>query len=204
MFSSLPVTTFSTPGGSFSATRCTTRVVASGADGGGLTITVLPASSAWGSEAPRIAIGQLNGHDDRDHAERLVRHGRLDRDAGRDGEHLARVDLVGDASRARFQRISNTSASIHALECGSCRSPATGSRRPRLARRRSRRSPRPSVAARSVALSARPGRERGLRRGDRVGHVLLRSGCRVADDDSRLAGICDLASSRSVCALPRR
>ena len=61
MFSSLPVTTLSTPGGSFSATRWMTRVVASGAEGGGLTIAVLPASSAWGSDAPRIAIGQLNG-----------------------------------------------------------------------------------------------------------------------------------------------
>ena len=61
MFSSLPVTTLSTPGGSFSATRWMTRVVASGAEGGGLTIAVLPASSACGSEAPRIAIGQLNG-----------------------------------------------------------------------------------------------------------------------------------------------
>ena len=61
MFSSVPVTTLSTPGGSFSAMRCTTRVVARGAEGGGLTIAVLPASRAWGSAAPRIAIGQLNG-----------------------------------------------------------------------------------------------------------------------------------------------
>jgi len=44
-----------------SATRCTTRAVASGAEGGGLTIAVLPASRACGSAAPRIAIGQLNG-----------------------------------------------------------------------------------------------------------------------------------------------
>jgi hypothetical protein len=61
MASSRPVTTFSTPGGSFSATRCTTRVVASGAEGGGLTMAVLPASRACGRAAPRIAIGQLNG-----------------------------------------------------------------------------------------------------------------------------------------------
>lgn len=60
MFSSGPVTTLSTPAGTFSATRWT-RVVASGADGGGLTITVLPASKAWGRAAPRMAIGQLNG-----------------------------------------------------------------------------------------------------------------------------------------------
>ena len=58
---SRPVTTLSTPGGSFSATRCTRRVVASGVDGGGLTMAVLPASRAWGSAAARIAIGQLNG-----------------------------------------------------------------------------------------------------------------------------------------------
>ena len=61
MFSSLPVTTLSTPAGSFSAMRCTTRVRASGVVGGGLTIAVLPASSACGRAAPRIAIGQLNG-----------------------------------------------------------------------------------------------------------------------------------------------
>ena len=61
MSASRPVTTLSTPGGSFSAIRCTTRVVASGAVGGGFTIAVLPASSACGSAAARIAIGQLNG-----------------------------------------------------------------------------------------------------------------------------------------------
>src|SRR5699024_3748411 len=58
---SSPVITFSTPGGKLSANRMTARVIAKGADGGGLTITVLPASSAYGREAPRIAMGQLNG-----------------------------------------------------------------------------------------------------------------------------------------------
>jgi hypothetical protein len=61
MFSSRPLITLSTPGGSFSATRCTSRAIASGVVGGTFTIAVLPASSACGSEAPRIAIGQLNG-----------------------------------------------------------------------------------------------------------------------------------------------
>ena len=61
MLASGPVTTLSTPGGSCSAMRCTTRVVASGAVNGGFTMTVLPASSACGSDAPRIAIGQLKG-----------------------------------------------------------------------------------------------------------------------------------------------
>ena len=61
MLASGPVTTFSTPGGSFSAMRCTTRAVASGAVSGGFTITVLPASSACGSAAPRMAMGQLKG-----------------------------------------------------------------------------------------------------------------------------------------------
>src|SRR5699024_4848496 len=58
---SSPVTTFSTPAGRCFAIRCTARVVASGAEGGGLTTTVLPAISAYGSEAPRMATGQLNG-----------------------------------------------------------------------------------------------------------------------------------------------
>ena len=59
--SSAPVTTFSTPGGSF-GTRC--RSVStddSGVVGGGFTITVLPAISAAGRHAARIASGQLNG-----------------------------------------------------------------------------------------------------------------------------------------------
>jgi hypothetical protein len=58
---SVPVTTFSTPGGSSWATCCTVRTVASGQVGGGLTTTVLPASSACGREAARMASGQLNG-----------------------------------------------------------------------------------------------------------------------------------------------
>ena len=58
---SAPVTTLSTPGGRCCATSWAVRTVASGAVGGGLTTTVLPASSAWGSEAARIASGQLNG-----------------------------------------------------------------------------------------------------------------------------------------------
>jgi hypothetical protein len=58
---SVPVTTLSTPGGSSAATCCTVRTVASGQLGGGFTTTVLPASRAWGSEAARIASGQLNG-----------------------------------------------------------------------------------------------------------------------------------------------
>lgn len=59
--SSAPVTTFSTPGGR-ARTRC--RSVSandSGAVGGGFTITVLPAISAYGRLAARIASGQLNG-----------------------------------------------------------------------------------------------------------------------------------------------
>ena len=99
MFSSLPVTTFSTPAGSFSATRCTSRVVASGAEGGGFTITVLPASRAWGRAAARIAIGQLKGTMIVTTPERLVRHLGGDRDAGHHGKCLARVDLVGDHQR---------------------------------------------------------------------------------------------------------
>src|SRR3712207_9254272 len=59
---SRPVTTLSTPGGSFSATRCTRRVVASGVDGGGLTMAVLAASSAGGRDAARIAIGPMKGN----------------------------------------------------------------------------------------------------------------------------------------------
>ena len=61
MLASTPVTTFSTPGGSCLAMRSTIRVVASGAVRGGFTMTVLPASSACGRAAPRMATGQLNG-----------------------------------------------------------------------------------------------------------------------------------------------
>src|ERR1700722_17300965 len=58
---SAPVTTLSTPGGS-ARTRCA-RVLTddSGVVGGGFTITVLPAISAYGRDAARIASGQLNG-----------------------------------------------------------------------------------------------------------------------------------------------
>jgi hypothetical protein len=58
---SAPVTTLTTPGGRSAATRWTVRTVASGAVGGGLTTTVLPATSACGSEAARMASGQLKG-----------------------------------------------------------------------------------------------------------------------------------------------
>jgi hypothetical protein len=58
MLASGPVTTLSTPGGSFSAMRCTTRAVASGAVSAGFTITVLPASSACGSE---VRVQQFDG-----------------------------------------------------------------------------------------------------------------------------------------------
>ena len=61
MIWSSPVMMLSTPGGSAAAMRSTARTVASGALNGGFTITVLPASRANGSEAPRIANGQLNG-----------------------------------------------------------------------------------------------------------------------------------------------
>ena len=58
---SAPVTTFSTPGGS-ARTRCArVRTDDSGVVGGGFTITVLPAISAYGRDAARMASGQLNG-----------------------------------------------------------------------------------------------------------------------------------------------
>jgi hypothetical protein len=41
-----PLTTFNKPGGSRAASACSTREVASGAVGAGLTITALPATSA--------------------------------------------------------------------------------------------------------------------------------------------------------------
>ena len=92
---------------------------------------------------------------------------------------------------ARFQRISKTSASIHASKRilpFSC---------DRIAASASRSSAIPSIAARhlrsarSVARQRRPRGERGLRRGDRVGDVLLGSGCRVPGDDARFSGIGD-------------
>ena len=59
--SSAPVTTLSTPGGSL-GTRCrSVRTDDSGVVGGGFTITALPAISAAGSDAARMASGQLNG-----------------------------------------------------------------------------------------------------------------------------------------------
>ena len=67
--------------------------------GGGLTIAVLPASSACGRAAPRIAIGQLNGTMTVTTPSGWYDDGRLDRDAGHDGEHLAGVDLVGEHQR---------------------------------------------------------------------------------------------------------
>ncbi len=58
---SAPVTTFSTPGGS-ARTRCASVLTDdSGVVGGGFTITVLPAISAYGRDAARMASGQLNG-----------------------------------------------------------------------------------------------------------------------------------------------
>jgi hypothetical protein len=59
--SSAPVTTFSTPGGRF-LTRCrSVRTDDSGVVGGGFAMTMLPAISAYGRHAARIASGQLNG-----------------------------------------------------------------------------------------------------------------------------------------------
>ena len=58
---SSPVTTFSTPGGSFCATWRSVSTDDSGVVGGGFAITVLPAISACGRLAARIASGQLNG-----------------------------------------------------------------------------------------------------------------------------------------------
>ncbi len=111
MSASLPVTTLRTPAGSFSAMRCTRRVVASGADGGGLTIAVLPASSACGRAAPRIAIGQLNGTitvtTPSGWYETVVSTG-MPGTTGR----VFPVSTSSAIIRARFQRISKTSASI--------------------------------------------------------------------------------------------
>ncbi len=111
MFSSAPVTTLSTPGGSFSAMRCTTRAVARGAEGGGLTIAVFPASRAWGRAAPRIAIGQLKGTmtvtTPSAWCEMTVSTGM----PGTTGSVFP-VSTSSAIIRARFQRISNTSASI--------------------------------------------------------------------------------------------
>ncbi len=58
---SAPETTLSTPGGSCVAMCSTVRTNDSGVVGGALTTTVLPATSAWGSDAARIASGQLKG-----------------------------------------------------------------------------------------------------------------------------------------------
>src|SRR3954465_13420344 len=58
---SCPETTLSTPGGSSAAISSTAGTNDSGVVGGASTPTVLPATSAWGSEAARIANGQLNG-----------------------------------------------------------------------------------------------------------------------------------------------
>ena len=59
--SSAPVTTFSTPAGSARVRWRNVRTADSGVVGGGLTITVLPAISAYGRLAARIASGQLKG-----------------------------------------------------------------------------------------------------------------------------------------------
>ena len=91
---------------------------------------------------------------------------------------------------ARFQRISNTSASI---QLSNRILPFSCDR----------------IAASVVALVGDPGdgvghlrgslgraerrprRECGLRRGDRIGHVLLRCGRRMPHDDARFARVCD-------------
>ncbi len=132
--------------------RCTTRVVARGAEGGGLTIAVLPASRACGSAAPRIAIGQLNGT-----ITVTTPSGWYDTtvSTGMPGT-TGRVLPVSTSSAiisARFQRISNTRASIQLSKRilpFSCESTAASA---------SRSSAIPAIAsamaaARSVALSA--------------------------------------------------
>ena len=114
MLASGPVTTLSTPGGSCSAMRCTTRVVASGAVNGGFTMTVLPASSACGSDAPRIAIGQLKGTmmdtTPSGWYDTVVCTGMA---PGTGGSTFA-VSTSSAWLKANFQRISNTSESTQA------------------------------------------------------------------------------------------
>jgi hypothetical protein len=95
-----PVTTFSTPGGSWSARRCTTRVVASGAVTGGFTMTLLPASSACGNEAPRMAMGQLKGTMIDTTPNGWLRHRGLHwNGTGNGRQHFRHVDLIGMAQR---------------------------------------------------------------------------------------------------------
>ncbi len=89
-------------------------MVASGAEGGGFTIAVFPASSACGNEAPRIAIGQLNGT-----ITVTTPSGWYDTsvDTGMapgTGGSVLEASTSSASMRARFQRISNTSPSIHA------------------------------------------------------------------------------------------
>ena len=126
MLASLPVTTLSTPGGSFSAIRCTTRVVASGADNGGLTIAVLPASSACGSDAPRIAIGQLKGTmmvtTPSGWYDTVVSTGMAPGTAGSILPCRPRRRASGRGSSGSRTRVNRPTP-----RSGSCRSPATGS-----------------------------------------------------------------------------
>ena len=92
--------------------RCTTRVRASGVEGGGLTIAVLPASSACGRAAPRIAIGQLNGT-----MSVTTPSGWYDTvvSTGMPGTTASTLPVSTSSASisARFQRISKTSESIH-------------------------------------------------------------------------------------------
>ena len=171
MFASWPVTTFSTPGGSFSAMRCTTRAVASGADSGGFTMTVLPASSACGSEAPRIAIGQLKGT-----IMVTTPSGWYDTVGRAPGSRRGRpaASWTRRPRRRASRRASSGSrrrVSRPTPPCGSCRSPARGSPRRRRGRPRCPRSPGHLLGA-LLRRERGPGRERRLRRGHRVGDIL--------------------------------
>ncbi|CAI8378997.1 MAG: Uncharacterised protein [Rhodospirillaceae bacterium] len=55
------MTTLTTPGGSILAIICRVSTGAMAEFSAGLTTTVLPVTSAWGSLAPRIESGQFHG-----------------------------------------------------------------------------------------------------------------------------------------------
>ena len=139
-----------TPGGSSAAISATVRTNDSGVVGGALTTTVLPATSACGSDAARIASGQLNG------TIRLTTpSGRWETCVRNGGAGISRTPSTTPARpAASSKRLSITCISIShsertlpfSRESSSTRSSLSAASAPRLARTRAARSSAPSAA----------------------------------------------------------
>ena len=158
MLASGPVTTLSTPGGNFSAMRCTTRAVASGAVSARLHDHGIAGQQRMRQRGAQDGDGPVERHDDADHAQRLVAHGGFGRDVARDRlQHFGGIHLVGMHQRQLPADLQHQ-RSRPSPRCGPCRSPATGWRRPRRRTdwvNRARPRWRPSSSRRAAAESAR-------------------------------------------------